>query len=435
MQQSVEVLLLALPELQTAIDVELQNNPLLEIDEEKEAAQESSQLDSQVEQILKVSDLPYFQEGVYDDTLDDIPINRPESLEDSLLKQLRVDVNSPQELRIGEMIIGNINEDGYLTISCEEIAKILQLDAVAAVENVLTIIQGFDPLGIASRDLQECLLRQIPVRLNGNAALATRIVTECLPELGKRKFQLIARKLRVSVDTVKNTARLIASLDPRPARNFRPVQASIYIRPDATIIAKEDNQYEVLVSHEGVPALRINQTYKRLIKDKTLSQEEKGFLRERLQNAVLFMRSVQQRGNTIKEITTYLLQKQRGFFDQGHEALVPMTLKDVAQALDRNESTISRAINKKYLDTPRGIIPFKFFFSQALENGEPGNHVSNRSIKEEIKELIEREDKASPLSDSDIQDHFTRRGLKIARRTVAKYRNLERILPSHLRKQ
>ncbi len=447
MQQSIEVLLLPLMDLYQSINIEIQNNPLLEIDEDsllqqqEEDRDNATAMDRTLDQLIESPDTPFFSGGIYDDPPDEKPFKHLVSLEEKMFRQLQIDVSDPLLLKIGEFIIWNLNEDGYLTLSCEEIAANLAVQDIETVMRVLKIIQCFDPPGIAARDLQECLLLQLAgTDSSPESELASRIVRECIKELGQKKFTEIAKRLKAPIDKVKAATQFIASLDPRPARNHRPIRESIYIKPDVTVIRTEDDQLSVVVNKAGLPPLRINQKYKALIRQGKLSADEKKFIRDQLQNAVVFIKSIEQRGQTVRAIAEHILAHQQKFFQDGHSGLAPMTLKDVAEAIDRNESTVSRAIHNKYMDTPKGLFPFKFFFSQsvgkAAENaaGTAGNNVSNRTIKEQIKELIENENKSSPLSDAEIQQYFFKKGTSIARRTITKYRQMERILPSHLRK-
>ena len=436
MQQSIETLLLPLAELNASIDQELQDNPLLEIDEEKQNALREQQKDELLK-ILELSGQMYnapIREFFSDDeTLEERPIKMEVSLEDELLQQLRIELSDPLEIKLGEFIIGSLNEDGYLQATCEEIAKGTGIEDILRVEYILKIIQNFEPVGIASRNLKECLLSQVHLRYNGNSVLITNIIENHLEELGRKKFLKIARKSGTSVDAVREAARFISLLEPRPARNYRPIKVNLYIKPDIFITKDENEQYHVRINQDGNRPLRINASYQRLLQKKNLNNEERSFIREKLKNALYFIKSVEQRGQTIVRIAECILDKQRDFFEYGHTSLVPMTLKDIAQTIDRNESTISRAVTNKYVDTPSGLFPLKFFFSQGVaENGN--GVVTSRSVKEEIKELIETEDKTSPLSDQTIRDHFKRKDMNIARRTISKYRNTLRILPSHLRK-
>ena len=434
-QQSIEVLLLPLIDLNQLIEQELQNNPLLEIDEESQESQ-AKKLDEELR--LRIRRDEQLQTRHYesndDETMEERPITREATLEDKLLDQLRFTLSDPLKLKIGEFIIGNIDEDGYLHASIEEIAKQLEVEDLALIEEVLKIIQEFEPKGVASRTLNECLLIQAKYKANGYTELVTRIVNEHLNDLGQKRYLEIARKLGVSVERVKEAACIIGSLDPKPARNYRPIASNIYIKPDIIIRKDIDDNYQILMNNDGIPALQINPFYRKMLHKSNLSNVEKAYIHEKLKNALQFMKSLEQRGQTILEITKLILKKQTAFLEQGAAALVPMTLKDVAEEIDRNESTVSRAISNKYLDTPQGLLPMKFFFSQGLSDNKEGN-ISNRSVKEEIKFLVQDENKRSPLSDQDIQNHFTRKGMTIARRTISKYRQKLQILPSHLRKQ
>lgn len=427
--------MLHLAELNLCIDAQLQENPLLEIDEERLKHQDQPK--DELQKILDYamhSHHSQIQDASFDDEqVDERPLRMVSTLEDELLQQLHIELSDPLEIAIGEYIIGSLNEDGYLTTSCEDINRALGVHDLLRVEYILKIIQNFEPLGIASRTLEECLLAQVHARCNGNRRLIENIIENHLEDLGRKKFKEIAKKLGVMPEAVKDASKAISLFEPKPARNYSPIAANLYIKPDIFITKDEQDQYHIKVNREGNLPLRINTRYQKMLEDKNLSKEEKAFIREKLQNALLFIKSINQRGRTIKQITEYILDKQKDFFEHGHMALVPMTLKDIAEKIERNESTISRAISNKYIDTPRGIYPMKFFFSQGCADNGTGA-VASRSIKEEIKELIEAEDKKSPLSDQRIQDHFKRKDMNIARRTISKYRQTLRILPSHLRK-
>lgn len=451
MQQSIEVLLLPLMDLATAIEQQLQDNPMLETEEDTHPSiqQMTEEIHRRLEKIYHSQDNPQHHQEMADDEMDERPIKKEDSLEEILLRQLRTEFSDALNLKIGEMIIGNINEDGYLTTTCEEIAHSLETTP-EKVEEVLRTVQTFEPLGIASRDLRECLLVQARERLNGDSEIACRLIDSCLEELSHKKFQVIARKLGISLEEVKQACRLVASLDPKPARNFWPHSPHIYIKPDIFITKDDHAGYQLYLNNEGLPRLRINPIYNNMLKDKSLTPHDREFIHEKLKNAMHFIKSVEQRGVTVKKIAQYILDNQKEFFEHGHMALRPMTLKDIAQAIGRNESTISRAINNKYMETPQGLLPMKFFFSQAMGNGNgtptvsseessPAsvltNEVCSRSIKEEIIRLISGEDKANPLSDQDIQKYFESHGMQIARRTVSKYRQALNFLPAHLRKE
>ncbi len=436
MQQSIEMLLLPLTELNVSIDQELQNNPLLEVDEEKlkiAQAQSTDEMIKMIDYSRQVRNLPFSGVSIDDEILEERPIKVEICLEDELLQQLRIELSDPLDIRIGEMIIGSLNEDGYLNVSCEEIASVLGIDDLVRIRYILTIVQNFEPVGIASRDLKECLLSQVKLRCNGNSELVQKIVENHIDELGRKKFHEIAKKCGVHVETVKKAARLIALFEPRPARNYRPIKTSLYIKPDIFVKKDEDGQYRVEVNTDGIPPLRVNGHYQRMLRENNLGEKEKEFIREKLKNALFYIKSIEQRGTTITRISEYILEKQRDFFENGHQSLAPMNLKEIARSIDRNESTVSRAISNKYMDTPQGTFPLKFFFSQGIPGNGKGT-VASRSVREEVRELINSEDRSSPLSDQKLQEHFRQKGTTIARRTISKYRQALRILPSHLRK-
>ena len=443
MQQSIEVLLLPITELDQAIEQELQNNPLLEVDESKPSSDKFKIEELVNLSIKRVTEANHQNEesvGDYynheDDEIDAFPISRAPGLEVVLLEQLNMEISDPEENKIGEHIIGNLNEDGYLTVSVEEIASVFPATPVSFIERVLQKVQSFEPLGIASRNLQECLITQLKhLNLDGANNMILTVLQQHLDLLGRKKFAEIAKNMKISEDKVREIAQIISKLEPKPARKYRPMDGNIYVKPDVSIVKDEDGSFQVVVNRENIPYLRINPIYQRMLKSPHRSIEDLEFIKEKIKNALLFIRSIEQRHETLKEIAKYILSHQNEFWEQGHAFLKPMVLKDVAQAIDRNESTVSRAINNKFIETPQGMFAFKYFFSQALsqENNENFS-VATRSIKEELKLIVKREDKSRPLSDHDIQRLFKHRGMNIARRTISKYRQALHILPSHLRK-
>jgi RNA polymerase sigma-54 factor len=357
-------------------------------------------------------------------------VSKEAPLEDYLYQQLRLEVTDPEEIRIGEFIIGNLDENGYFHSSLDEAAATLNT-GIEQIRKVLNVVQNFEPLGIAARDIKECLNIQAHyLFVEEDGALAERIITEHLEDLGHKRYAEIARQLGVPSSRVKDIARLISNLDPKPARKFRPIEDNIYVKPDVIVTKNSSDEFEVQSIQGNFPPLRISSYYQGLLQQKNLSEEERTFIQEKVRNAILFMRSIEQRQETILAIAKYIVAYQKDFFqEEGLGVLKPMVLRDVAGGIERNESTVSRAINNKYMDTPFGIFSMKYFFSQAVSENN-----SNRSIQEEIKSLIEQEDKGSPMSDQDIQHYFSRKGVNIARRTINKYRKVLHILPSHLRK-
>jgi len=444
MRQSIEVLMLHLADLNMAIDQELQENPLLEIDEKKTEL-ERSRMEELINQNLKrlsdpssassstTSSSLNYNTGEDDEQMDEKPITRVQTLEEHLLEQLQLELNDSEELKIGELIIGNLNADGYLSCSCEEIAQILGWESVEPVEYILKIIQNLDPIGIGARSLEECLLVQVSVKFNGDNYLLKKMIKNHLKQLGNKKYVDIARALKVPVAKIKKAAQHIGTLEPRPARKYGQVSSNLYMRPDVTVTKDEDGKYQILVNKDNIPSLRISHIYQNMLKQPNRTEEEVVFIREKIKNALIFMKSIEQRHQTVKRIAQYILNYQEDFFKQGESGLKPMKLEDVATSVERNKSTVSRAIHNKYMDTPRGLLPMKFFFTQAISRKEEGS-VSNQSIKEEIKELIKDEDKNKPLSDQALHLYFKEKGMDISRRTVSKYRQTLKILPSHLRK-
>jgi RNA polymerase sigma-54 factor len=441
MQQSIEVLLLPLTELSQTIELELQNNPLLEIDEEKEKALEKTIEDIILAKSKSTSDNNSESEdssSSYDDEEEvfEKPLTKGPGLEDVLFEQLRMEFSDPMELKIGEVIISCLNEDGYLTASLEEIAQLAQILDLELVETILEKIQMFEPLGIASRDLRECLLNQLRQKnFNGHDEHVRKIIESHLDLLGRKKFTEISRALKVSEDKVRELAHLISTLEPKPARKYRPLDSNIYVKPDIVVTKDVEDVFHLNINQDSIPPLRISIVYQKLLKQGNCKPEELEFIKDKIKNALLFIKSIEQRHQTLREIAQYILEQQKGFFENGTGYLQPMILKDIAQAINRNESTVSRAIQNKFIDTPHGTYPLKYFFSQALVDEHNGHTVSNRNIKEELKTLVEQENKERPFSDQEIQKMFELRGMNIARRTISKYRQQLNILPAHLRKQ
>lgn len=437
MQQSIEILLLPITDLNAAIEQEIQDNPLLEVDEKSPDADDLQITTILKDKLLSEFDRSYlttYEHNPDDDKLEQNQITKLPVLEDHLFQQLKLETSDPLELKIGELIIGEIDEDGYFKTSCEEIALLLNLKDTEFVLNVLHKIQSFDPLGIASRNLRECLITQIDYKFNGHGDLARDLINNYLKELGGKKYQHIARKMKIGIDKVKELNCIISSLEPKPARKYRPISENIYIKPDIFVSKTEENEYIVSLNKENIPKLRISPYYKSLLNKPNRSEEERQFIHTKMKNALLFMKSLEQRSQTIKEIAKYIVNHQKEFFENGHMSLKPLKLKDVADTISRNESTVCRAINQKYMDTPKGVYSMKFFFSQGITKNNAEDSTSSRSIKEEIKSLVETENKDNPLSDQELRLYFEKKNMSVSRRTISKYRQNLNILPSHLRK-
>ena len=243
----------------------------------------------------------------------------------------------------------------------------------------------------------------------------------------------LSKKLSVSLEDIHGAENLITSLEPKPARNYRPIDPSIYVEPDLYVRKNDAGDYIVETNKSGLPTLKISQMYRNLLNQPNLSEKDRHFIKEKITNAINFIKNIAQRGETLTAIGKYILVRQKEFFDGEESTLIPMTLKDVAEHLERCESTISRAISNKYIDTPRGFFPLKFFFSNNVSRQHHDN-TSAHDVKQELTQLIEDENKNSPLSDQGIQDHFKAKGIHLARRTITKYRQMLHIPSSHLRK-
>ncbi len=360
-------------------------------------------------------------------------ITRPESLLDYLQWQVHFLELDEKQKAIAEQIIGNINHDGYLTASPEEVATA----AAASPDQVLEIlqkIQQLDPPGIGARNLREALLIQLE-RKGPEAALAKEIVRDHLDLLSKRDLRMLGKIFNASEPDIKKAAEQISRLEPKPGRSFY-VEETLAITPDATVAIKDgtENDLEIEVHNEMIPELRINPEYRGMIRDKDIDPKTKEFLSTRLTNGLEFLKALELRKSTLRAITEELVRAQPLFFTRGFAHLRPLRLKDIAERLNLHESTISRAIHGKYLKTPQGTIPYKSFFSQKVETAD-GEGESQKSITERIRNLIEKEDPKKPSSDQALVRMLEAEGIRIARRTVAKYRELLKILPTHLRRR
>ncbi len=360
-------------------------------------------------------------------------ITQPESLFDYLEWQLHfLDLAVPEK-KIAAEIIGNIDPEGYLKATLEEIASASHAET-SAVEAVLRKIQSLDPPGIGARDLREALLIQIE-RKSPQAILAREIVREHLGLVAKKDWKMLAKIFSVSEQEIQKAAELIARLDPKPGRSFYAEDA-IAVTPDATVSIKggTEDGLEIEVHNDYIPELRINAEYRRMMREKGLDGKTKEFLKTRLASGMDFLKAIDLRGSTLRAITDEIVRAQPLFFTRGFSHLRPLRLKDIAERVNLHESTISRAIHGKYLKTPQGTIPYKSFFSQKVET-DNGEGESQKSIMERIRSLVEKEDPRKPLSDQTLAKSLKEEGITLARRTVAKYRETLKILPTHLRKR
>jgi len=360
-------------------------------------------------------------------------ITTPETLADFLSWQAGVLKFSPEEQKASEEIIGNINEDGYLSATAEEMSEAAKVP-LATLEKVLGIIHKFDPPGVGARNLQEALMLQLD-RKGAEASLAYAIVSEHLPLLEKRDFKQLSRIFQTDLGKIQDAVGLIVRLEPKPGRQYYS-NNNTAMTPDAIIYFSDEDSEKLKIDiyDETTPTLRINAYYRRLLRNRDTDEKTKTYVREKLQGAVNFIKALQLRKSTIREITEEIAKVQSEFFKKGFACMVPLRLKDVANKLNIHESTVSRAIQGKYVMTPQGTLPYKSFFSTRLETTS-GEAESQTSIVEQIRMIITHETPETPLSDQDIVSKLHERGIRIARRTVAKYREILRIQPSHLRKK
>jgi RNA polymerase sigma-54 factor len=350
------------------------------------------------------------------------------SLDGHLFWQLRLSDLTPEEMDIGEQVIGNLDSTGYLRASAEDIAQ-ASGQPVEAVERVIARIQRFDPVGVAARTPQECLLVQMEV-LDYDDPVLYELVREHLEDLEKRRYKPLARKFRIDMNKIKEYLDILASLDPMPGAAFGNEEPR-YVSPDA-YVCKFDGEWVIMLNEEGMPRLQLNSIYMDAVKS---ASKDKEYLQEKMRSAVWLMKSLFQRQRTLYKVVESISRFQRGFFEEGVTHLRPLILKDVAEDIQMHESTVSRITTSKYVATPHGIYELKFFFNSAL-GMDDGSQVGSESVKALIKQLIDGEDPKRPLSDEKIADDLKKRlKVNIARRTVAKYRTALSICSSSKRKQ
>jgi RNA polymerase sigma-54 factor len=360
-------------------------------------------------------------------------ITRAETLTDHLEWQLLLVATSEREKALGKVLIGNLDESGYLTDTVAHIAG-NQGVSVAEAEHVLGIIQGFEPTGVGARDLRECLLLQLETKTGELAAKAYQVVSNHFEDMEKRRYANITKALNYGTEELRQILAFISNLEPKPGRSFQDSDTK-YITPDV-FVRKIEGEYVVVLNDEPVPKLHISPYYRRLLKDKKAmnGKETKKFLENKIQSALWLIKNIEQRRKTIFRVTEAIAKIQQGFLDYGIGALKPLTLRQIADMIGMHESTVSRVTTHKYVQTPRGLFELKFFFTSGLESVD-GLDVSSMSVKERIKELIHQESPQKPYSDQKIMQILTEQGLSIARRTIAKYREELRISSASQRRK
>jgi len=457
LQQAIKLLQLTRLELQDVVRQELEENPLLEETLEVDEIRENEQAElTEIEETPEVAGEDFKEVEAGDETLrdwdsyldgytfssgeqyrddEDRPslenlLTRRGTLTDHLLWQLHMGPFSEEEVTIGEEIIGNIDDDGYLRASLEEISAACSKESEYIVP-VLERIQEFDPCGIAARDVQECLL--IQARFMGmQGSVVERILQHNLKDLETRKYKQIARELSVDIDDVLMAAKIISGFDPKPGSLYSSEDVH-YISADI-FVYKVGDEYLVMLNEEGVPNLKVSPYYAEAKTNGLVDSRADEYINEKVRSALWLIKSIQQRQRTIYKVAKSIIRFQRDFLDRGIEYLRPLVLRDVADDIGMHESTISRVTTNKYMQTPQGLFELKYFFNSGLSTSE-GEFVASESVKNRIREIIEKEEHKKPLSDQKIADMLSGQTVNIARRTVTKYREILKLGSSSERKR
>ncbi|MDI3328392.1 MAG: RNA polymerase factor sigma-54 [Alicyclobacillaceae bacterium] len=429
LRQAIAVLQLSSFELSQYLQQELANNPVMEWDDDPEG--EWSGFDEWLRQAGPDRHLLQTMRETRRDALAEAAARASVNLEEHLMMQLSHIRLSPLERRVIRYIIGNIDERGYVPVPAEEMANQLGVDA-ELVERCRLHLHGLDPLGIGAADLRECLRIQARERYPEERGLIA-LIDGHLEDVAEGRYSRIARNLGVPVDEVRRLADLLKTLDPKPGRMFFGDQIR-FVVPDVTI-ERVDGEYVIVLNDRLTPRLHINPLYRRLAgAGEEADQEARHYLSKKIQSAMWLIRSLEQRRQTIYRVTEAIVDLQRDFFDRGLEYLKPMTLRQVAERVGLHESTVSRATTGKYAQTPRGLFELKYFFTSGVATCE-GDGASAESIKARIRRLIQEEDPSDPLSDQRIADLLQDMGIRISRRTVAKYREEMQIASSARRRR
>ena len=462
--QAMDLLYMPLLDLQQHIKQELLNNPFLEMEEpqvtEEETAPQDPKLEKEKEAAKEEIDweeilLDGFESGgrrqEYEDKeyYEPVPVDTRD-LYDHLRDQLMLMPLPPRSMLLGEEVIGNIDENGYLTCSIEDVVNGLnqwiqdsQGDwfqegetpepfTVAEADEMVRLLQTMDPPGIAARNLRECLLLQLKDQ-NLEGTRTYRIVDEYFDQLINHRWSEISKELGINPKDVQEAADEVSKLDPKPGLKYA-APSDNYITPDL-IVDKIDGEYLVFLNDTSLPRLKLSRTYRDIAKDKNkFKGENKEFISNKLNSANWMIQAIEQRRQTMLKVMNFIVDRQREFFEKGVQYLKPLTLREVAEVINMHESTVSRVTNEKYVQTPRGVLPLKFFFSSGLSTTS-GEDVSARGIKAKIQKLVSEEEAKRPLTDQAIVNILKDEGIQIARRTVAKYRDQLGILSARMRKR
>jgi RNA polymerase sigma-54 factor len=446
LQQSLQILQAPTLELRNIVQQELQTNPVLEEEigtfESEERAKDDREFEEEFERLAKLDEewrdymaqsVSYSSRNPEDEERRQFffdSLASQETLQQHLLEQLNTAEVSKSQREAAELIVGNIDELGFLQSSLEEISQ-NTTHSVPELQQMLDLVQTFHPVGVGARDLKDCLLIQLR-RLGKQDSLEYQIVNGFLEDLGRRRFPEVARRLGISVEQVQRAANFISTLDPKPGQIFSPDPNS-YVLPDVSV-DKIDDGYSVTLNGDQIPHLRISKTYKDLMTQGSNGADVRDYIREKIRSGKFLIKSIHQRQQTILNIANEIVKRQHEFLELGTAFLKPMTMVQIAEAVGVHETTVSRAISGKYMATPQGVFEMKYFFTPGYQTVD-GAALSNTSVKEAIADLVRNEQPRNPLSDKEIVEILSDRGIPIARRTVAKYRAELNILPSNLRKQ
>jgi len=447
LQQSLQILQAPTLELRNIVQQELQTNPVLEEEAngqetEDRSASDEADFQEEFDRLAKLDEewrdymaqnVSYSGRSQEDEErrqffLDSLA--NQETLQQHLLEQLNTADVDAQKRKSAELLIGNIDDLGFLSAPLEEIAD-LSGTPIENLRDALDLVQTFHPVGVGAQDLKDCLLIQLR-RLGKGQSFEYQIVDQYLDDLGRKRYPDIARKLGLTVDQIQKAANFIATLDPKPGQIFSP-EPNSYVLPDV-LVEKVTDDYVVSLTGDQIPHLRINKTYRDLMTQSRNGGEVRDYIREKIRSGKFLIKSIHQRQQTILNIAIEIVKRQRDFLDHGTAFLKPMTMVQIADAVGVHETTVSRAISGKYIATPQGVVEMKFFFTPGYQTND-GVSLSNTSVKETIADLVRNEESRMPLSDKEIVEILSERGIPIARRTVAKYRAELNILPSNLRKQ
>ena len=448
MLQSLKILQVPILDLQLMVREEMDQNPTLEreapdveeVTDFEEAAREELREEREIGELTELAEWDEdfrknqisrskVAEDKHQFMMDSI--SSVESLQEHLIDQISMAGFDAKERGIAEVLIGSIDDDGYLQLDLDGIIGSTPEFPEELFERIITVIQGFDPIGVGARSLKECLLIQLRHQGRGNS-LEAALVRDHLDHLANHRYEQIAAAMRLPLEKIKELSKAIADLDPKPGRNFT-AERTEYIIPEITV-EKRDGIWTVTQNKSPYPRLFISMKYLQLLKDKTTAAETRKYIREKIAKSKFFIRSIDQRQNTIYRIATEIVRVQEGFLEKGIAGLKPLTMKTVAEILDIHETTVSRACNGKYMATPLGTFEFRYFFTTGVAQAD-GSVISNAAIKSTLAEIVRAEDKKKPLSDQKIADALSEQGINIARRTVAKYREQLKILPARLRRQ